>query len=99
MEIFIFNEAIPRSFSNFVLFIQISNTSVTGYSRAFRYAICSVLDHMASSIEKPTKPTLLRVENFGEKANPSHLIQIHITACFPVMVWFLHSTFSEVDIF
>ncbi len=57
--------------------------SVTGYSRAFGYAICSVLDHMASSIEKLTKPSLPSGK-LGEKGkNPSHLIHIHITACFP----------------
>jgi hypothetical protein len=55
---------------------------------------------MASSIEKPHKAHHPQSGKLGEKANPSHLIQIHITACFPMIVWFLHSTFSEeVDIF
>jgi hypothetical protein len=60
---------------------------------------------MASSIEKLHKAHHPPSGKLGEKANPSHLIQIHITACFPddslvltLDIFFLKkSTFSELS--
>jgi hypothetical protein len=95
MEIFIFNENTnPASFSSLFYSLKFQNTSVTGYSRAFGYAICSVLDHMASSIEKAHKAQPPEWKTWPKRQNPSHLICIHITACFPD-----HSLVLTLDIF